>query len=396
MMAAVAAARAGAEVTLYERNDRVGKKLLSTGNGKCNFSNMDMSSAFYFSRDMNAVEHILKRFDNQAALSFFHGAGMLTKEKRGCLYPAAEQASVVLDVLRLQMQKEGVTVRTDDKVLRLRPREQGIEVVSERGSALYHRVILACGGKAAPKTGSDGNGYALARSLGHTLVPVVPALVQLKCGEGWLKAVSGVRTEAKIRLYVDGRPAAEERGELQFTDSGISGIVVFQMSRQAAYALLEKKQVEARMDFLPEFEEGAYQKWGRERLADRDGSQSVEAFFTGMLNKKLMLLLIRLAGLKPTEPCGRADEKKLRKVLSLCRDLGVSVTGCHSFENAQACAGGVPLSQVSENLESLKQPGVYFAGEILDADGKCGGYNLQWAWASGYIAGRSAAGKKDT
>lgn len=394
MMAAITAAEHGAAVTLYERNDRVGKKLLSTGNGKCNFSNTDLQASHYFSQDMQAAWAILKRFDNQDALNFFHDAGLMAKEKRGGLYPAAEQASVVLDILRLQLKKSAVEVKTESKVQKLQPLSEGsVEVVTEKSREKFDSVILACGSKAAPKTGSDGNGYALAQSLGHSLVPVVPALVQLKCKEEQLKSVAGVRAEAEVSLVVDKKEAAKERGEVQLTDYGISGIVVFQLSRIASYALHDKKNVMAYIDFLPEYEEEDYQKWVTERKASISGEETVEEFFTGMLHKKLMLFLIRLAGLKPTENCIQASEQRIDKVFALCRCLPLHITGSNSFDNAQVCAGGVPLSEVSGNLESLKQKGIYFAGEILDVDGKCGGYNLQWAWSSGYVAGKNAAYK---
>lgn len=394
MMAAITAAEQGAAVTLYERNDRVGKKLLSTGNGKCNFSNTDLRPSCYFSQDMQAAWAILKRYDNRAALAFFHNAGLMTKEKRGGLYPVSEQASVVLDILRLQLEKWGVEVRTGNKVQKLQSFPDGsVEVVTEKGREKYNSVILACGSKAAPKTGSDGNGYTLAKSFGHTLVPVVPALVQLKCKEKQLKSVAGVRAEAEVSLVVDKKETAKERGEVQLTDYGISGIVVFQLSRIASYALHEKKDVMAYIDFFPEYGEEDYQKWVTERKASLSSEQSVEEFFTGMLHKKLMIFLMRIAGLKPTENSMKASEKGIDKVFALCRCLPLQITGCNSFDNAQVCAGGIPLCEVSENLESLKQKGVFFAGEILDVDGKCGGYNLQWAWASGYVAGKSAAQK---
>lgn len=392
MMAAITAGGLGAAVTLYERNDRVGKKLLSTGNGKCNFTNVDLQLSHYFSRDLPAAWDVLQQFDNQAALNFFHEAGLMTKERRGGLYPAAEQASVVLDILRLQLERKFVEVRTENKVQKLRSLSEGsIEVVTEKSKERYDSVILACGSKAAPKTGSDGNGYILAESLGHTLVPVVPALVQLRCDDAQLKSVAGVRAEAEIILDINKKEAAKERGELQLTDYGISGIVVFQLSRIAAYALLEKKNVTAYINFLPEFSEESYRIWAAERKASLRGVKTVEEFFTGMLHKKLMLFFIKLAGLKPTEEYRKVSEQGIDKVFALCRRFPLHITGCNPFDNAQVCAGGVPLYEVSADLESLKQKRIYFAGELLDVDGKCGGYNLQWAWASGYVAGKSAA-----
>lgn len=392
MMAAITAGGLGAVVTLYERNDRVGKKLLSTGNGKCNFTNVDLQSSHYFSRDMQAAWDVLRRFDNQAALNFFHEAGLMTKERRGGLYPAAEQASVVLDILRLQLERKFVEVRTESKVQKLRPLSEGsVEVVTEKSRERYDSVILACGSKAAPKTGSDGNGYILAEALGHTLVPVVPALVQLRCDNAQLKSVAGVRAEAEIILNIDKKEAARERGELQLTDYGISGIVVFQLSRTAAYALLDKKDVMVYINLLPEYTEEDYRKWTEDRKASLNGVKTVEEFFTGMLNKKLMFFFMKMAGLRPTDSYQKASKRSIDQVFALCRRFPLHITGCNSFDNAQVCAGGVPLYEVSANLESLKQKGIYFAGELLDVDGKCGGYNLQWAWASGYVAGKSAA-----
>ncbi|MCH5269830.1 MAG: aminoacetone oxidase family FAD-binding enzyme [Lachnospiraceae bacterium] len=392
MMAAITAGGMGAAVTLYESNDRVGKKLLSTGNGKCNFSNIDLQPAHYFSRDIQAAWAILQQFDNQAACNFFHEAGLMTKEKRGGLYPAAEQASVVLDILRLQLEKKSVEVRTESKVQKLRTLSDGsVEVVTGKSREKYDRVILACGSKAAPKTGSDGNGYVLAESMGHSLVSVVPALVQLKCGDTQLKSVAGVRAEAEVALVIDEKEAARERGELQLTDYGISGIVVFQLSRTAAYALLDKKHVMAYINFLPEYSEEDYRKWTEDRKASLNDAKTVEEFFTGMLNKKLMLLFMKLAGLKPTDSYKKASKRSIDQVFAFCRRFPLAITGGNSFEHAQVCAGGVPLCEVTADLESTKHKGIYFAGELLDVDGKCGGYNLQWAWASGYVAGKSAA-----
>lgn len=398
MMAAIAAARKGAAVTLYEQNDRVGKKLLATGNGKCNFSNRRLSSDCYYGKDIKSVQAVLRRFDTQAAISFFEGAGMLVKEKNGGLYPVSEQASTVLDILRAQLMANGVTVLTQKRVKGLLQDRKtgGFFVETEDGKGVFDRVILACGSKAAPRTGSDGSGYLLAQSMGHTLVPVVPALVQLKCSENYLKAVSGVRQEAEVSLFAAGKCAGRERGELQLTDYGVSGIVIFQLSRIASYGLLQKKEIMVYIDFLPDMPQENYRQFTEGRKRAMQNAKTVEEFFTGMLNKKLMLLFIRLAGLKGQEAYCDAPKEKIDKVFALVKRFPLTVSGCNSFENAQVCAGGVPFREVSENLESLSAKGLYLAGELLDVDGKCGGYNLQWAWASGYIAGDSAAHREES
>ncbi len=391
MMAAITAAEQGAAVFLYEGNDRVGKKILATGNGKCNFSNRDCSMENYYSRDKKRVEAVLGRFEAEDSIAFFKRAGMLVKDKNGCLYPASEQASTVLDILRMQLAENKVQVLTDCRVSGISRGKTGRFLVeTEKSGQTCDRVIIACGGKAAPKTGSDGNGYRLAQSMGHALTPVVPALVQLRCAEEYLKAVAGVRLDAKVSLCIDEKTESCERGELQLTDYGISGIVVFQLSRIAAYGLFYKKKVSVYIDCLPDFSEKEYEQfvWQRKKAC---GEKTVEEFFTGMLNKKLMLLFIKLAGLKGNELIKNADGKKIDRVFGLCKSFPLTIKASNSFDNAQVCAGGIPLSEVSEGLESLLVKGLYFAGEILDADGKCGGYNLQWAWASGYVAGKNAA-----
>lgn len=393
LTAAIAAAEKGAKVTVLERNDRPGKKLLSTGNGRCNLGNENLSPGNYYTTEPDFLEGCLKRFGTAETKAFFGGIGLMIKSRNGYLYPVSEQASAVLDVLRYQVYAQGTELVTDCEI-------EGIE--KNRGNGKIHvwgngktfsfdRVILACGGRAAPKTGSDGSGYLLAEQLGHRIIPTVPALVQLKCREDYLKSVTGVRTDALVTVLHRGKELARERGELQLTDYGISGIPVFQVSRLVNYILKEEREAEIVIDFLPDETRESFEALcgGRIHL---QRNRTVEEFFTGILHKKLMMLFIRLAGLRPQELVTDVDRNKIRQVYRLCRQWKVHVTGSNSYDNAQVCAGGVPLNQVTTDLESKKVPGIYFAGEILDVDGKCGGYNLQWAWCSGYLAGCAAAG----
>lgn len=395
MTAAILAARQGAEVTLFEGNDRLGKKILSTGNGKCNLGNTDFGLDKYGTASPELLKEYLEQFGPDDTKEFFRSLGLLIKEKNGYLYPVSEQASSVLDVLRFEIERETrIHVKTQCRIGRIeRDRKRNcIRLMREKECFSFDKVILTCGGKAAPKTGSDGSGYRLAQMLGHSLIPVVPALVQLKCREEWFKSVSGVRADAELSLFEGGRVRQRERGELQLTDYGISGIPVFQLSRQAGYILREQSQVEIKIDFLPDFaREGFAEKLLEERATGRLCG-TVEEYFTGILNKKLMLLFVRLAGLKSGEAVKSADIRKLSRVYELCRELTVHVYAGNSFDNAQVCAGGVPLEEITDRLESKKAPGVFFAGELLDVDGRCGGYNLQWAWCSGYLAGVFAAG----
>ena len=254
LTAAITAARLGARVTILERNDRPGKKILATGNGKCNLGNQKLAvSEYYTSGDPGFVAECLERFGTKQTIRFFEELGLGVKDKNGYLYPACEQASAVLDVLRYEAAALGVRLITECRVRRIEAdRGSGkILVWGDDDRYSFDSLVLACGGRAAPKTGSDGNGFFLAGQLGHSMVPVVPALVQLRCDGTFFRALSGVRAQSEIRLLIDGREAARERGELQLTDYGISGIPVFQFSRLVSRAVHDQKQCEARIDFIP-------------------------------------------------------------------------------------------------------------------------------------------------
>lgn len=402
MMAAIHAARMGAEVTIYERNDRIGKKILSTGNGKCNFTNELMGADYYYGSGKVLVDTIYKRFGTAETKKLFEELGMRIKDRNGYLYPASEQASTVLDVLRYELERLQVTIHTEQKVNGIVRQQDTLTVETtghkEHERSKYNAVILACGGKAAPGTGSDGTGFILAEKLGHRIVPVVPALTALRCKEDFYKRVAGVRCDAEITLQIDGHPVNSERGELQWTDYGISGIPVFQLSREAAYALRDGKEVTVKINLLPDFgidPENAgsinteYDEFWTGRWANK-GKQTMEQFVTGIVNKKIGLLFLKLAGIKETETADQVSGQCRKKLETLFCSFTVKVKGTNSFEHAQVCAGGIDCREVSEELESCIVPGLFFAGEILDIDGICGGYNLQWAWSSGSVAGQAA------
>ena len=395
MTAAIRSARLGAQVTIYERNDRVGKKILSTGNGKCNFSNEKMSAECYFGSGALLVDKIYGTFGVKETKDFFEGLGMRIKDRDGYLYPASGQASTVLDVLRYELESLSVRVHNNHRVIDLIAESGRLTVVTDgHGRENYDAVILACGGKAAPKMGSDGQGFVLAGKLGHHIAPTVPALVALKCEEDFYKRVTGVRCDANLTLYIDGKPVRSDRGEMQWTDYGISGIPVFQLSRDASYALQEHKHVTVKIDLMPdlydESDDGEGSQFWVERW-ERQRGQTMEQFVTGLVNKKIGLLFLKLAGIKETEKAENVSLSCQKKLKKLFRSFIVTVKGTNSFDQAQVCAGGVDCREVTDRLESRIVPGVYFAGEILDIDGICGGYNLQWAWSSGSVAGQAAA-----
>ncbi len=398
MMAAIEAARMGAEVTIYEHG-KAGKKLLATGNGKCNFSNLNMTHESFFSYHMPLVKKCLERFSVQETIDFFEASGLCIKEKNGYLYPLSEQAAVVVKVLLTQIERFGICINSEETVTEVLPLQktrpgQYVMVKTASRKEYFDAVVIACGSKAAPKTGSDGSGYDLAKKLGHKLIPVLPSLVQLRCSDSFCKSLAGIRTDAEIHIYADGAFLCKEYGELQLTDYGISGIPIFQLSGLVNRYMYQNKKasVIAKINFLPRMSEDEYHCFVKKRMELKSKVKTVEEFFTGILNQKLMLLFLKSASLKPEQPIEQIPKEKLMVVFALCRELQFHISGSNGFENAQVCTGGIDLHEVTDELESVYAKNIYFAGEILDVDARCGGYNLQWAWTSGWIAGRAAAG----
>ena len=394
MMAAISAGKAGASVTVFEASKRIGNKILMTGNGKCNFSNLMVDDTCYYSKDREFVRKIMKQFSPNATKSFFEEAGMLVKNKNGYLYPQGEQASIVLDILRLKLKEYGICVYTECRISKIQNQNNCFVIEADNGKQyVFDRVIIATGGRSYPKTGSDGNGYKLAKKLGHSIMPTVPALVQL-CGvDNFYNIVAGVRSEGVVTLYIDGELARKERGEIQFTDYGISGIPVFQISRMAAYGLFEKRQVVICVDVLPEYEKDKIKEFVKSRVLLHKNN-TLEEFMCGFANKKLCLLAMKLMNKKSdSKVCTMSEEELLQIVLKL-KNIEFHITDTKGYETAQVTAGGVNVAELNNDLSSKVVKGLYFTGEIIDVDGICGGYNLQWAFATGYIAGCAAANEK--
>lgn len=406
LTAAIAAAREGADVVLLEQKEMVGKKILSTGNGRCNLTNLHIDDTCYRSDDRAIVGEVLARFGAKEALCFFEELGVLTKDRDGYVYPVNHQAAAVREALSLELKRLGVKTHTLTRAKRIErsgdgfrietaqknPEQPGDDKKAARRVFNADRVILSAGGRAFPSSGSDGSGYTLAKSMGHTLSPVVPALVQLLSSRtDVLKKLAGVRVDAKIELYVNGQCLASDTGEVQMTEYGISGIPAFQVSRYGAKALYYKETVTAVLNFWPSMKsetflallKGRTEKWRDDRLED---------FLHGLFPRKLAPVLLAECRLPGQMKVERLTEGQLVSLAFTCQHFKMPVTGTKSFEQAQVCAGGVHTGEVKKDtLESICVNGLYLTGELLDVDGICGGYNLQWAWATGYIAGRSAA-----
>lgn len=396
MTAGIAAAQKDrkARICILEHKESVGKKILSTGNGRCNFTNQVMDSGCYYSENPEIVRRILKQFGTEDTLKFFRSLGIAAKSKNGYYYPRSEQASAVRELFEAELERLGVRLFTGMHVSQIKKEKNGFAV--DAGDMFTaDSVILTAGGKAAKALGSDGSGYALAESLGHSVAPVVPGLVQLKAESHPLKDAAGVRTDGKVSIFENKKLMGSDSGELQITAYGISGIPVFQVSRHAAKSLYYKRRVRVEIDFLPEVSAETMAGMFR-HMQKKDGEKTVFQILLGVFNRKLIPCLLKDAGVRPGRRISELGNPDLERLIRSCKSFSLEIKDTNGFDNAQVSAGGVRLTETNPGtMESRCCPGLYLAGEILDADGICGGYNLQWAWACGYIAGCAAAGKQE-
>lgn len=388
LCAAAALAKEGLRVVVVERLDRVGKKILSTGNGRCNLSNENMLPAFY-AESAPFVSNVYSVTPPEETLGFFSSLGLMTTSEDGRLYPRSLMAASVLDVLRIGCEDEHVTLLTGKTAVRIAPsRRGGWSVQLEDGEGLFAPTLLcAMGGSAAPAMGTDGNGVRLLTQLGHSATPLYPALVQLRCDHPALRSLKGVRIRAAISLEVDHTCVGSEDGELLFADYGVSGVCVFQLSRFAAQACAQKRYVELCVNLLPDVDDP--QAWLVRRIALR-GNLPAQQLFTGVFQRLLAQALLKEAKIPLDTPCaaiGKAQKAALSQAIAR---FTLPVTGTHGFQQAQVTCGGIRTEEINpKTMESRLFDGLYLAGEILDVDGPCGGYNLHFAFASALTAAKA-------
>lgn len=405
MTAAVSAAERGVAVTVLECGNKPAKKIYATGNGRCNLTNTNMNISYYRSEDTDLPEKIIRRFGYQDTMHFFGELGLTFKNRNGYIYPSTGQASTVAEVLVNRCLETGVEIKCDTRVVSIqKDRDKFIincetDIVkdkkivgTEKKRERADKVILAAGSTAGG-FGCRVTGAELAASLGHKIVPLVPALTGLRCeNRKFFQAVSGVRTDAGVSLVQekDGKVLSGDTGELQLADYGISGIPVFQISRYAGYALKEGREVSAVMEFLPEYDfEMLYGELERSR--NLYGSRSISEALSYIFHAKLVKGMLLSMGVSENRKISEMREGELKKILHQFKQFRVKVTGINDMKNAQVCAGGVSTRELGENFMSKKVKNLYIIGETVDVDGICGGYNLQFAWASGRIAGLAAS-----
>ncbi len=406
-MAAITAAQAGADVHIFEKNEKPGKKLYATGNGRCNLTNLHMDDSCYHTRtaDKNGsslIHSAIERYSPADQIRFFADLGVPVYDRDGYVYPRTNQAQTVVRALEKRIAALGIRVHTGCPVRKIRRSQQGTKAddavfyvdCNDREARAFNTVILCTGGMAGPQYGTTGDGYRLAASFSHKISTPLPALTALECKGQFLKRAAGVRCRAAVTLYTgnDKKQIREgrEEGEVQMTDYGISGIPVMQISGMAARLLESKQRVFVQIDFLPEFSDSAFSDEIERRMRE-DRSQMLGDLFLGLVHKKILDLLLAEKGLQAEMKARRIDDAGIRQILQSMREYTLEVIQVKSFKQAQVTSGGILLEDTDADFQSRLQPGLFFAGEVLDVDGRCGGYNLQWAFATGYIAGLAAA-----
>ena len=392
MVASIEAARTGAHVTLLEKENRVGRKLLATGNGRCNFANTQATPRDYHGDNAELIQSVLKAVHVDEVLSFFELLGITPKvEQDGKVYPYSDQGSNVLDVLRYEMEQLGIRVLTDHRVNAVQKTEKRFVVKTDNGGLFNaDSVILATGGKAGSQFGADDSGYLLAQELGHTLITPFPALVQMKLNAGWLKTLKGVKWQGAASVISGGVCIRREPGELLFTDYGISGPPILQLTRSVNET--GHRQLELWIHLLPD--------WTADEILDNlmmrfhvNPEKPAETCLLGLFHKRMIPVILREAGFQELQlPARLVTAPVIKSLASVCENWRIPINGTLSWKQAQVTAGGINAYEINpDSMESALVKGLYLTGEIMDVDGDCGGFNLYWAWATGMIAGRHAA-----
>ena len=391
LVAAISAARNNNEVLILEKNSSCGKKILITGNGKCNYYNDDQNIKHYHSSNKELLEDFINEKNCKKVLNFFDSIGIIPDIKEGYYYPKSNQAISVKNALILEATNLGVKFKNNTFVKDI-IKNENYKIITEDEEIFADIVILATGSKACPKSGSDGSGYELVQKLGHRIINPLPGLVQLNSDDK-LKEASGVRTKVELSLYENSELIRKENGELQITDYGISGICAMQLSSHISKGLNDGTEEEISIDFLPWVNEDII-KW----LDDRNSKlnkRSVSQLLDGILNYKLVNAILRKCNINQNDLWINLNENKKKLLGNNLKKYTMRIDSTKDFENAQICVGGIPLLEINETFESKIHKNLFLIGELLDVNGDCGGYNLTFAWISGLIAGLKIGDNND-
>ncbi|MBN2016749.1 MAG: NAD(P)/FAD-dependent oxidoreductase [Candidatus Cloacimonetes bacterium] len=392
MVAAISSARKGAKTVIVERLPRVGKKILVTGNGRCNFSNTNLSKKKYHGTDPYFIGYTFSQFGSKQIIEFFEKLGILHKvEDEEKVYPRCDQAGAVLDVLRYECQRLVVEELCDREVSAIVKEKDQFKLHIQNGEEyLCHSVIITAGGKASPQFGSNGSGFELASKLGHTIVEPFPSLVQIKLEDEFLNHLNGIKVHARVSLYANESHIDTQEGEVLFAKYGMSGIPVLQLSRYVYHPELKGMELILHVDLFPELQFHDLKKLILERF-QKLHYKSIQDAMIGLINKRMIHVILSITTIDRDKLCGELNSVEVDALTNQLKDRRFKIKGTLSWRDAQVTAGGVATEEIDgKTLESKIVPGLFFAGEVIDIHGDSGGYNLAWAWASGYVAGMYA------
>jgi len=393
LLAAIVAAREGARVTILERTNRIGKKILATGNGRCNLTNIDCNIRNFHGTNPKFALGALTAFDPNMAIQFFEELGISHKvESGGKVFPFSDQAGSVLDVMRMEIDRLNkeecfIEVLVDKEVEDLSKGKKSFTLKCKDDTTYYgDKVIMATGGKATPNLGSNGSGLPILVKVGHKVVTPFPSLVQIILDTPIVKRVKGVKIQGRVRVMSD-VDTREELGEILFTEDGISGPPVLQISRIVSAEEVRNNTCKVELDLFPDYTLEEIEVIIQMRMAYQP-QRSLEAFLIGIINKKLIPEILKEANLNDIKRrCSSLSPQQITALVKVLKSWQFTATGTRSWTSAQVMAGGINTDEVCpKTLQSKKVQGLYIIGELLDIDGDCGGFNLQWAWSSAYVA----------
>ena len=386
LTAAISALRyTSCKVTLIEKMPRVGKKILSTGNGRCNLSNADLNESNY-NGDSELLSYTAKEVSD--TIQFFASLGLLCrKDDCGRIYPYSMTATSVLDALRFSAESGGADIICGTTVNNILKIKNGYKIVCNEYEICTKKLIMAAGGCATPSLGSNGDGYSLCKKLGHSVTKLYPALAPIRTQTELVKAVKGLRTPAVVSLLVNSETMCSESGEVQFTDGALSGICIFNISAKACEYIGTGV---ISLDTAPDISKSELFYLIR-NTAEIRRILNCDELLTGLYHKRIGQAILKNSGIPFTKLCGDITDKEISLIVRTAKDWRFPIKAVSDWSLAQVTCGGIPANEVTDKLESTKAHGMYLCGEILNLQGKCGGYNLDWAWKSGYTAGKNAA-----
>lgn len=383
LVAAITRARAGQKVLLLEQNNKIGKKILVSGNGKCNIDNRYITLNRFHSQNPDFVAKVLEGYDFPVVEKFFTSLGLeLVEGKEGKMFPVSLQASSVVELLEYEAKQSGVEIVCNCAVTNIEKKGDTFTLKTSQGKKTSEQLVLASGSPAAPQLGGSNSGYAFATKMGHSLIPRHPSLVQLCSEESWVKGCTGVKVAGLAKLYANGEYITEKKGDLLFTNYGISGLAILDLSREVSTRLAGFDYCELSLDLMPEFSKEKLTNLLLNRV-QKESEKPLGLWLQGVLNKKLIAIILEQSKSR-VKIEKELNRKEINKLVHTIKNLRLSINDTKGFKGAEVATGGIDTTEVNpQTMESKLVPNLYFAGEILDVDGDRGGFNFHWAWVTG-------------